>query len=29
VRPTERTIVLGAHRPAKLYTFSSRRPTVI
>jgi 8-oxo-dGTP diphosphatase len=29
VRPTEKTIVLGAHRPAKLYTFSSRRPTVI
>jgi 8-oxo-dGTP diphosphatase len=29
VRPTERTIVLGAHRPAKLYTFSSRQPTAI
>jgi 8-oxo-dGTP diphosphatase len=29
VRPTERTMVLGAHRPAKLYTFSSRQPTVI
>ena len=29
VRPTERTIVLGAHRPARLYAFSSRQPTVI
>ena len=29
VRPTERTIVLGAHRPARLYAFSSRQPTII
>ena len=29
VQPTEKTMVLGAHRPAKLYTFSSRQPTAI
>jgi 8-oxo-dGTP diphosphatase len=29
VQPTEKTIVFGAHRPAKLYTFSSRRPQTI
>jgi 8-oxo-dGTP diphosphatase len=29
LRPTGRTMVLGAHRPAKLYTFASRQPTAI
>jgi 8-oxo-dGTP diphosphatase len=29
VQPTERTVLFGAHRPAKLYTFSSRQPTII
>ncbi len=29
LRPTGRTLVLGAHRPAKLYTFASRQPTAI
>ena len=29
VQPTEKTVVFGAHRPAKLYAFSSRRPQAI
>jgi 8-oxo-dGTP diphosphatase len=29
VQPTERTVLFGAHRPAKLYTFSSRQPQII
>ena len=29
VQPTEKTILFGAHRPAKLYTFSSRQPQII
>lgn len=29
VTPTERTVLFGAHRPAKLYTFSSRQPQII
>ncbi len=29
VRPTEKTVLFGAHRPAKLYTFSSRQPQII
>lgn len=29
VQPTENTVVFGAHRPAKLYTFSSRRPQTV
>lgn len=29
VQPTERTVIFGAHRPAKLYTFASRQPQII
>ena len=29
VKPTEKTVLFGAHRPAKLYTFSSRQPQII
>jgi ADP-ribose pyrophosphatase YjhB (NUDIX family) len=29
VKPTEKTVLFGAHRPAKLYTFSSRQPQTI
>jgi 8-oxo-dGTP diphosphatase len=29
VQPTERTVLFGAHRPAKLYTFASRQPQII
>jgi 8-oxo-dGTP diphosphatase len=29
VQPTDKTVVFGAHRPAKLYTFSSRRPQTV
>ena len=29
VQPTERKAATGAHRPAQIYTFSSRTPTVI